>query len=310
MSDPRSELPESLLRQLEHTAVELVRLAGAEIQNALWRPFAVDYKDGPGHDDGWRNPVSEVDRATEALVRARLAERFPQHDIIGEELDERPGRGADFIWAVDPIDGTSNFVNGFPLFAASVGLLYRGYPVVGATWCSTSHTLQSGVYHAHRGGGLGFEGRAFTPRLDRELRRHLAAEPCESDGEHTFGHDLPWDTRHTGSSAIECAFTAAGLLRLARLPGPKLWDCAGGVALVQAAGGDVRVRADGVWQPFDCFEPPVSHGATLADLRYWDGALILGDPEAVQLYVDSEARATTCHDRNTYGVLGASRPRP
>lgn len=292
MSDPRSELPESQLRQLEQTAVELVRLAGAEIQNALYRPFAVSYKDEPGDDRGWRNPVSEVDRATEMLVRARLAERFPQHDIIGEELDERPGRGADFVWAVDPIDGTSNFVNGFPLFAASVGLLHRGFPVVGATWCSTSHALQSGVYHAHHGGGLCFEGRAIRPRLDRQLRRHLAAEPCEANLDPTFGHDLPWDTRHTGSTAIECAFTAAGLLRLARLPGPKLWDCAGGVALVRAAGGEVRMLVEGAYRPFDRFEPPVPHGAALADLRYWDGALVLGDPEAVRLYVESpSARA-------------------
>ena len=289
MGDPRYELPESQLRQLEQTAVELARLAGAEIQNALSQPLAVDYKDGPGDAEGWRNPVSEVDRATELLVRARLAERYPQHDIIGEELDEGPGRGADFIWAVDPVDGTSNFVNGFPLFAASVGLLYRGYPVVGATWCSTSHALQSGVYHARHGGGLCFEGRPISPRLDRQLRRHLAAEPCEADLDPTFGPALPWDTRHTGSSAIECAFTAAGLLRLTRLPGPKLWDCAGGVALVRAAGGDVRMLVDGAYQPFECFEPPEPRGSALADLRYWDGALILGDPEAVQLYVDAEA---------------------
>jgi myo-inositol-1(or 4)-monophosphatase len=290
MSDPRSEVPESQLRQLEQTAVELVRLAGAEIQNALCRPFAVQYKDGTADDEGgYRNPVSEVDRGTEMLVRARLAERFPQHDIVGEELDEGPGRGADFVWAVDPIDGTSNFINGFPLFAASVGLLYRGYPLVGATWCSTSHALQSGVYHAHYGGGLFFEGRPFAPRLDRQLRRHLAAEPCDADTERTFGKELPWDTRHTGSCAIECAFTAAGLLRLSRLPGPKLWDCAGGIALVLAAGGEVRTLLDGAWQPFDCFEPPVPHGATLADLRHWKGSLILGDPEAVQLYTAAEA---------------------
>jgi len=289
MSDPRSEVPESQLRQLEQTAVELVRLAGAEIQNALCRPFAVQYKDGPGDDDGWRNPVSEVDRGTEMLVRARLAERFPQHVIIGEELDEGPGRGAEFVWAVDPIDGTSNFVNGFPLFAASVGLLYRGYPLVGATWCSTSHTLHSGVYHAHHGAGLSFEGRSIAPRLDRQLRRHLAAEPCDPGLDRTFGRDLPWDTRHTGSSAIECAFTAAGLLRLARLPGPKLWDCAGGLALLNAAGGDVRIRRDGTWQSFECFEAPVPQDAALADLRYWSGELILGDPEAVALYCASDA---------------------
>jgi myo-inositol-1(or 4)-monophosphatase len=98
---------------------------------------------------------------------------------------------------------------------------------------------------------------------------------------------MPWDTRHTGSSAIECAFTAAGLLRLSRLQGPNLWDCAGGIALVRAAGGDVRMLTDGVWQPFECFEPPVPQGAALSDLRYWKGSLILGDPEAVQLYADA-----------------------
>jgi myo-inositol-1(or 4)-monophosphatase len=293
MGDPRSELPESQLRLFEQTAVELVRLASAEIQNAMCEPFAVQYKDEPSATSGaYRNPVSEVDRATEVLVRTRLAERFPQHDIIGEELDERPGRGADFVWAVDPIDGTSNFVNGFPLFAASVGLLYRGYPVVGATWCSTSHALQSGVYHAHHGGGLCFDGRAFTPRLDRQLRRHLAAEPCDADQGRTFGQEMPWDTRHTGSSAIDCAFAAAGMLRLSRLPWPKLWDCAGGIALVNAAGGEVRLRVDESWQPFECFEPPVPHGATLSDLRYWKGSVILGDPEAVQLYSDATSART------------------
>jgi myo-inositol-1(or 4)-monophosphatase len=284
MSDPRCEIPASRLRQLEQTAVELARLAGAEIQNALCRPFAVQYKDGPGTDERWRNPVSEVDRSTEVLVRARLAELYPQHDIIGEELDERPGRGADFVWAVDPIDGTSNFVNGFPLFAASVGLLYRGYPVVGATWCSTTHALHSGVYHAHHGSGLSFEGRSITPRLDRQLRRHLAAEPCGGAPDRAGADDLPWDTRHTGSSAIECAFTAAGLLRLARLSGPKLWDCAGGLALLEAAGGRALIRQDDAWQPFECFEAPIPQDEALADLRYWTGELVLGDPEAVRLY--------------------------
>jgi myo-inositol-1(or 4)-monophosphatase len=290
MSDPRSEIPESQRRQFEQVAVELVRLAGAEIQNALSRPFAVDYKNEPGRDDDdYRNPVSEIDRATELLVRARLAQRYPQHDIIGEELDERPGRGADFIWAVDPIDGTANFVNGFPLFAASVGLLYRGYPLIGATWCSTSHALQSGVYHAHHGGGLCFEGHAIAPRLDRRLRRHLAAEPCSRDDDRAHGGaDFPWDTRHTGSSAIECAFTAAGLLRIARLRGPKLWDCAGGAALVQAAGGDVRILSEGVWNRFECFEAPVPEGGALADLRYWRGSLLLGDAEAVELFAASD----------------------
>jgi myo-inositol-1(or 4)-monophosphatase len=296
MGDPRAEIPVTLLRELEHTAVELARVAGAEILNALSRPFAVNYKGVADSDESLRNPVSEVDRATEVLVRARLAERFPQHDIIGEELDERPGRGADFVWAIDPIDGTANFINGFPLFAASIGLLYRGYPLAGAIWCSTSHTLQSGVYHAHCGphdgapgtSRLSFEGRPIEPRIDRNLRRHLAGEPCAERNAPPAVADLPWDPRHTGSAAIECAFTAAGLLRLARLSRPKLWDCAGGVALLQAAGGKVLVRNEGRWQAFECFEAPLqragAQGGALADLRYWCSSLLLGDAEAVATY--------------------------
>ena len=89
----------------------------------------------PRRHSTFRDPVSEVDGQVEVLIRARLADGFPEHDILGEEMDERPGRDHDFVWAVDPIDGTTNFVNGFPLFAASIGVLYRGRPVVGAVWC-------------------------------------------------------------------------------------------------------------------------------------------------------------------------------
>lgn len=279
MSDPRRELPPALVRELELMAVELAQLAGAEIRSALSSPFVVHYKDGVQEDGGYRNPVSEIDRATEVLVRARLAERFPAHDIIGEELDERPGFGADFVWAVDPVDGTANFINGFPLFSASIGLLYRGFPLVGAIWCSTTHVLQPGIYHARHGGLLCFDGRAVEPRVNPGVRRYLVGEPL---GMHT--RHMDWDSRQTGSAALECALAAAGVLKVTRLEGPRLWDCAGGVSLVQAAGGAVRIRKDGEWLPFECFEAPVSGDDPLADLRYWRGTLVMGEPAAVATY--------------------------
>src|SRR5262245_11957401 len=147
---------------IEQTAVELANLAAAEIVSTLGSLFSVRYKGGSAGGMTWRDPVSEVDRRVEGLIRTCLAERFPDHDIIGEEMDERPGRDRDFIWAIDPIDGTTNFVNGFPLFAASVGVLFRGRPVVGAVWCSTSHKLAAGVYHARDGGGLCFDHAPVT----------------------------------------------------------------------------------------------------------------------------------------------------
>ena len=66
--------------------------------------------------------MSEIDRRVEALIRQRLAKHFADHGIIGEELAERPGQDSDFVWVIDPIDGMTDFVNGFPLFAASIGV--------------------------------------------------------------------------------------------------------------------------------------------------------------------------------------------
>lgn len=283
MSAPDAILPEALLRELETTAVELAHLAGAEIMAAISRPFAVQYKGGDTGNDRYRNPVSEVDHNTEILIRARLAGRFPDHDIVGEEIDARPGAGHDFLWALDPIDGTANFVNGFPLFAASIGVLHRGAPVAGAVWCSTTHALRPGVYHARRGHSLYFDGQAIAPRDNSLLRRHLAGEPR---GNSVPG--LPWDSRLTGSAAIECAFVAAGLLRVSRLEWPNLWDVAGGVVLVQAAGGEVRIGEAGQWRPFDGFGAPAVVGG--GDPGAWRGAMVLGQPDAVARYCDIQMR--------------------
>jgi myo-inositol-1(or 4)-monophosphatase len=273
----------------ELLAVELATLAGAEITTALNRTLNVSYKGAPGT---FRDPVSEVDQTVELLIRARLFERFPSHDILGEEMTERPGRGNDVVWAIDPVDGTSNFVNGFPLFCASVGVLHRGVPVVGALWCSTSHTLRPGVYHARLGSALRFDSQPVVRVPNPMVHRRLGGDPSSS----TRG--IPWDIRKTGSAAIECAFVAVGLLQVTRFEQPNIWDVAGGIVLAQAAGRQVMVREDKVWKPFSSFAQPAV-AADAADaasgtpsgetegqpgqrvLRDWRRSLILGEEEAV-----------------------------
>jgi len=270
-------IPAEKLVEIEATAVELARLAGAEIETALGRTLTVRYKGGPGGGVSLKDPVSEVDHAVEVLIRARLAERFPGHDILGEEIEERPGRDHDVVWAVDPVDGTANFVNGFPLFAASVGVLHRGVPVAGALWCSASHALRPGVYHARLGGPPRFDGEPLQVRRNPAVRRHLAGEPRVPAGE-----EHPYDVRKTGSAAIECAFVAAGLLRVARFERPNVWDVAGGLALVRAAGGEVRAGGPDGWAPMDRFEAVAGAGGEAADLRRWRRPLVIGEPEAVE----------------------------
>src|SRR4051812_34717088 len=169
------ELKQKEPQEIEDVAVELATLAGAEITRTLGSIFTVRYKTGPaGAEISLRDPVSEVDGRIESLIRARIGERFPEHDIIGEEMKDRLGGRHEYLWAVDPIDGTTNFVNGFPVFAASIGVLCDGKPVVGALWCSITHALRAGVYHAHDGGPLRFESDEVTPRVNPEVRRKLA----------------------------------------------------------------------------------------------------------------------------------------
>jgi len=265
------------LRDIEVLAVELSRLAGAEIVNSLGKLLAVRYKGKPEQEQHWKDPVSKVDNRVEQLIRTRLAERFPGHDILGEESEERPGRGHDFIWAIDPIDGTTNFINGFPAFAASIGVLYRGHPIAGALWCASTHALRPGVYHAHRGGLLHFDDEPLKQNQNPAVVRRLAGEP-------TLARDQvhPFEVRKTGSAAIECAFVAAGLLRVARFERPNVWDVAGGIALVQAAGGSVVTRGGDGWMPLEAFSA-TGESADEEDIRNWHQPVILGERGSVAL---------------------------
>jgi myo-inositol-1(or 4)-monophosphatase len=274
-----SALDDAALAELERVAVELARLAAAEIQTFLGRELAIRYK-GAGERAGgaqFRDPASEADERIERLIRDRLAERYPDHGVVGEEMSTVAGGVDQPVWVIDPIDGTANFVNGLPLFAASIGIMHQGLPVVGALWCSTSHTLRHGVYHARRGGRVCFDESPVTLIDHADLRRHLAGEPDPTVGEH-----LHWEVRKTGSASIECAFVAAGLLRVARFAAPYLWDVAGGIALVQAAGLEVREHVSGAWRPL----APVEAGA----LGTWQRPLIIGERDAVVALIDARAR--------------------
>lgn len=217
--------PEPDAASLERFAARLARAAGERILAAAGRGgFAVHFKEPRPGLSAHSNPVSDVDRDVERFIRAELAAEYPAHAVIGEELGAS-GRG-EVVWAVDPVDGTTNFVNGLPLFASSIGVLHRGIPLAGAIWS--------------------------------ELARH-------------------WDLRGLGSATLELAFTAAGLLRLAYLARPSLWDAAAGVVLVRAAGCAARTLEAGRWTPLESFG---------GELERWCRPVLVGDEEALRAAVE------------------------
>lgn len=269
-------MTEAQLVELETLAVELARVAGAEIAGALGRIATVRYKGGAAGAESLRDPVSEVDHNVEVLIRARLADRFPTHGIVGEELDDFPSGEDGIVWAIDPIDGTANFVNGYPLFAGSIGVVQHGVPVVGAVWSSTSHALRPGVYHARRGGPLQFDGEPLALATNAAVRRRLAGSPNAP----AHSAEAQWDFRKSGSAAIECCFVACGLLQVSRFERPNIWDVAGGIPLMQAAGRSVLVPdGAGGWSDFA--------GFTADPLRSWKSPMLMGEPEALPRFADS-----------------------
>jgi myo-inositol-1(or 4)-monophosphatase len=141
--------------------------------------------------------------------------------------------------------------------------------------------LRAGVYHSCDGGGLHFEGERLEQAGNPAVRRWLAGEP-----EATASSGLPWEVRKTGSAAIECAFVAAGLLRVARFAQPNVWDVAGGLALVRASGGTILADAGRGWEPFAAFEAAHRSDRPLADLRHWRRPLIIGRDDAARLLAD------------------------
>lgn len=264
---PDTEVPSDAPVELERRAVRLANAAGSRIlAAAASRAFEVHFKEpSPGRAAN-SNPVSDVDREVEAFVRAELAASCPDHSVIGEEAGEsaRPSRIA---WAIDPLDGTTNFVNGLPLVASSIGVLCDGEPLAGAIWCAVTHALRPGVYHARRGGPLCFDGAPLVRRGAAPWRR-TAAQPGGAPqlGKH-------WDLRVLGSATLELAYTAAGLLELAYLSHPSLWDAAAGLALLAASGCTALAREAHGWAPLQRFD---------GDLAHWSRPLLAGEPSALE----------------------------
>jgi len=283
-TSPLSEIPAPVVRRsvagrtipgtlelLEETAYDLAVLAGERIIDALGRQVSVRYKDDRRGIMAPHDAVSNVDEEIEALIRRRLAVRHPDHAVLGEEGGLGGAAGATFTWTIDPIDGTTNFVNGLPFYASAIGVLMDGVPVAGAVWCATTHALRPGVYHARSSSELRFEGRVMSPSriaVGRERRVSTAPAPHK--------HREPgWDHRNLGAVALESSLVAAGVLASARAALPHTWDVAPSIVLAQAAGHEVWTQSGQRWEPFHTF------GDTAAEVADWAQPMLFGDEEAV-----------------------------
>ena len=186
--------------------------------------------------------VSEADRAAEAAIRAELASRFPEHGFVGEEGGSHGN--AQVRWIVDPLDGTLNFVQGFPHWCVSVALWDAEGPVVGCIL----DPLREDCFQVVRGQGATWNGRPMHVSRQAGLDgAFLATGFAFQLGERwplfdaALGRVFPRakGIRRAGSAALDLAHVACGIFDGYFELGLKPWDIAAGVLLVQEAGGAI-----------------------------------------------------------------------
>src|SRR3569833_3991075 len=162
MAAAPDRLPSERLEELDRFLVELNRASASVILPLFRADHGVVDKGGARGFD----PVTDADKGAERAIRALISERYPEHGVIGEEYGEdQPD--AEFVWVLDPVDGTRAFIAGLPLWCTLIGLLFRGRPVLG----SIGQSYLGELYIGHAGGA-----RLMT----RGASRPLKVRPCPS----------------------------------------------------------------------------------------------------------------------------------
>jgi myo-inositol-1(or 4)-monophosphatase len=231
------------------TAVEIVLRAG-DIQRAGQESgFRVDKK-------GSIDLVTEIDLACERMCRQTIAERFPDHDVLAEELGSASaGRDASrFRWVFDPLDGTTNYAHGLPIYCSSLALEIDGRSEVAAIYDPTRKEL----FTAERGEGSYLNGRELRVSSTRTLIDSLLVTGFpysvhEESGELValFGYFLgrARAVRRLGSAALDLGYVAAGRFEAFWEQHLKPWDVAAGALIVEEAGGRVTGMDGGPFDP-------------------------------------------------------------
>jgi myo-inositol-1(or 4)-monophosphatase len=227
------------------TAVAAAQQGGKVIADAYRTEFQVYYK-----QDSMTNLVTEVDRKSEAAIVETLSLAFPEHRILAEEGGETR-KNSRYRWYVDPLDGTTNFAHGFPMFCVSIGLALDDCMLLGVVY----DPLRNELFEAELGRGAFLNGDPIHVSTVSSLKKALLVTgfPYDHDGRR---ENLPYfsrfaiesqGVRRTGSAAIDLCYVAAGRIDGFWELGLNPWDVAAGSVIVTEAGGRIT---DFVGDPF------------------------------------------------------------
>lgn len=226
------------MRDYTQPAIEIAKEAGWLQVEKLQTPRTIEYK-------GKFNIVTEVDKTCEKLITEYLKDKFPTHDILSEEGTDLK-KNSDWLWIIDPLDGTVNYAHGYPLFAVSIALLNKGEPVVGVVYEPNREEL----FVAEKGGGSLLNEKPIRVSKTKDVYSSLIATgfaynvaDCDQNNLEQFSRFIKkcHALRRDGVASTDLCYVACG-----RFDGfwelyLKPWDIAAAALIVQEAGGCVSM---------------------------------------------------------------------
>jgi len=237
-----------MIREMEQTAIRAAKEAGALIRQKCGRAARTIAKFNE------YDLVTEVDKACEEIVRGYVREQFPDHQILGEE-GVAPGseasaqavaesQDAEYLWVIDPIDGTTNFIHGFPASVVSIGIAHRGEVIIGVIY----NPFMDEMFVARKGEGAYLNGERIQVSAEATLPEAVLATgfPTELAKARMLNMrgmmaltPVVRNVRALGTAAMHLAYVAAGRISGFWEMDLNAWDLSAGSLLVQEAGGRV-----------------------------------------------------------------------
>jgi len=243
-----SRLSPNDLESLARFAADVARIGGDLAREQIGRVTA--------ERKGDSSLVTEADRAAQHAILSAIADRYPDHTVLGEETLAAPQRHgvsghSDYCWVVDPIDGTRNYARGVETYVTSVGLLHEGVPVAGALY----EPPRDRMFVTWRGGGATLNGRVLPSAPDRPIDSDTTIAISTLNGRPLTPLMHRWiETyvfRNAGSLCTHLIWAALGWVDGAYSTQAKLWDIAAGALLVEETGGRMTDPQGGSLWPID-----------------------------------------------------------
>ncbi|MEO8398673.1 MAG: inositol monophosphatase family protein [Ignavibacteriaceae bacterium] len=218
--------------------IEISKQAGELIREGFGKNFKIEYKTNE------INLVTEIDKASEKMITDFIKNKYPGHSILAEESGEYKNKNSDFIWVIDPLDGTTNFAHGLPIFSVSIGVQKNGETIAGAIY----DVMRDVVYSSEKGGGAFADSeKIFVGENDKLLHSVLVTGfPYNvADVEDFIFENFENFTRKSrgirrlGSAAIDLCYVAKGVFDGYWETQLHPWDLCAGKLIVEEAGGIV-----------------------------------------------------------------------